>query len=42
MLASSVDYNDFVGRYGRRPVQNGVIKVGSPIQVCDGHNPDVQ
>lgn len=21
--------------------QNGVIKVGSPIQVCDWHNPDV-
>ena len=41
MLVSSVDYNDFVGRMGVGRVQNGVIKVGSPIQVCDWHNPDV-
>ena len=41
MLVSSVDFNDFVGRLGDGRVQNGVIKVGSPIQVCDWHNPDV-
>ena len=41
MLCSSVDYNDFVGRMGVGRVQNGVIKVGSAIQVCDWHNPDV-
>ena len=41
MLVSSVDYNDFVGRMGVGRVQNGVIKVGSAIQVCDWHNPDV-
>ena len=41
MLVSSVDYNEFVGRMGVGRVQNGVIKVGSPVQVCDWHNPDV-
>ena len=41
MLVSSVDYNDFVGRMGVGRVQNGVIKVGPAIQVCDWHNPDV-
>ena len=41
MLVSSVDYNDFVGRMGVGRVQNGVIKVGSAVQVCDWHNPDV-
>ena len=39
MLVSSVDYNDFVGRMGVGRVQNGVIKVGSPIQSATGSNP---
>ena len=33
--------NEFVGRMGVGRVQNGVIKVGSAVQVCDWHNPDV-
>ena len=42
MLVSSVDYNEFVGRMGVGRVQNGVIKVGQSVQVCDWHNPDVR
>ena len=42
MLVSSVDYNEFVGRMGVGRVQNGVIKVGQTVQVCDWHNPDVR
>ena len=41
MLVSSVDYNDFVGRMGVGRVQNGIIKVGQAVQVCDWHNPDL-
>lgn len=41
MLCSSVDYNDFVGRIGIGRVQNGKIKVGQEVQVCDFHDPDV-
>ena len=41
MLVSSVDYNDFVGRIGIGRIQNGNLKVGQDVQVCDWHNPDV-
>ena len=41
MLCSSVDYNDFVGRIGIGRIQNGTLKVGQDVQVCDWHNPDV-
>ena len=41
MLVSSVDYNEFVGRIGIGRIQNGVVKVGQDVQVCDWHNPDV-
>ena len=41
MLVSSVDYNDFVGRMGVGRIQNGVVKVGQQVQVCDWHNPDL-
>ena len=41
MLCSSVDYNDFVGRIGIGRIQNGNLKVGQDVQVCDCHNPDV-
>ena len=41
MLCSSVDYNDFVGRIGIGRIQNGNLKVGQDVQVCDWHNPDV-
>ena len=42
MLCSSVDYNDFVGRIGIGRIQNGNLKVGQDVQVCDWHNPDVR
>ena len=41
MLCSSVDYNDFVGRIGIGRIQNGRLKVGQDVQVCDWHNQDV-
>ena len=41
MLCSSVDYNDFVGRIGIGRIQNGNLKVGQDVQVCDWHTPDV-
>ncbi len=41
MLCSSVDYNEFVGRIGIGRVQNGSVKVGQDVVVCDYHNPDV-
>ena len=41
MLCSSVDYNDFVGRIGIGRIQNGNLKVGQDVQVCDWQNPDV-
>jgi GTP-binding protein len=41
MLVSSVDYNDFVGRMGVGRIQNGSLKVGQSVQVCDWHHPDV-
>ncbi len=39
MLVSSVDYNDYVGRMGVGRIQNGVLKVGQQVQVCDWHDP---
>ena len=41
MLCSSVDYNDFVGRIGIGRIQNGRLKVGQDVQVCDWHDQDV-
>ena len=41
MLCSSVDYNDFVGRIGIGRIQNGTVKVGQDVVVCDYHDPDV-
>ena len=39
MLCSSVDYNEFVGRIGIGRIQNGRMKVGQDVQVCDWHDP---
>ncbi len=39
MLVSSVDYNDYVGRMGVGRIQNGVLRVGQQVQVCDWHDP---
>ncbi|MBU3805665.1 MAG: translational GTPase TypA [Candidatus Fournierella pullistercoris] len=41
MLCSSVDYNEFVGRIGIGRIQNGRMKVGQEVQVCDWHDPNV-
>ena len=41
MLCSSVDYNEFVGRIGIGRIQNGRMKVGQDVQVCDWHDPSV-
>ena len=38
MLCSSVDYNEFVGRIGIGRIQNGRMKVGQDVQVCDWHD----
>ena len=42
MLCSSVDYNDFVGRFGIGRITNGTAKVGEDVVVCDWHNPDLR
>lgn len=41
MLCSSVDYNEFVGRIGIGRVENGTIKVGQDVTVCDYHDHDL-
>lgn len=41
MLCSSVDYNDFVGRIGIGRVENGSIRVGQEVSVCDWHDKDL-
>lgn len=38
MLVSSIDYNDYVGRIGIGRVENGVIKVGQDVAVCNYHS----
>lgn len=38
MLCSSVDYNEFVGRIGIGRVENGTIKVGQDVLMCDYHD----
>ena len=38
MLCSSIDYNEFVGRIGIGRVENGTIKVGQDVNVCDWHD----
>ena len=42
MLCSSVDYNDFVGRMGVGRIQDGTVKVGDAVQVCDWHDESVK
>ena len=41
MLCSSIDYNDFVGRIGIGRVENGRVRVGQDVVVCDWHDPDL-
>ncbi len=40
LLVSSIDYNDYVGRIGIGRIENGVVKVGSEVVMCNYHNPD--
>ncbi len=40
LLVSSIDYNDYVGRIGIGRVENGIIKVGQEVSVCNYHNPE--
>ena len=42
MLCSSVDYNDFVGRMGVGRIQDGTVKVGDAVQVCDWQDESVK
>lgn len=37
MLVSSIDYNDYVGRIGIGRVENGIIKVGQDVSICNYH-----
>ena len=41
LLCSSIDYNDFVGRIGIGRVENGTIKVGQDVAICDWHDKDL-
>ncbi len=40
LLVSAIDYNDYVGRIGIGRVENGTIKVGQEVALCNYHNPD--
>lgn len=40
MLVSSIDYNDYVGRIGIGRIDNGMLKVGQEVSVCNYHEPD--
>lgn len=39
LLVSSIDYNDYVGRIGIGRVENGSIRVGSDVVICNYHDP---
>ena len=41
MLCSSIDYNDFVGRIAIGRGENGRVRVGQDVVVCDWHDPDL-
>lgn len=41
MLVSSIDYNDYVGRIGVGRVENGVIRTGQDIVMCNYHTPEL-
>ena len=38
MLVSSIDYNDYVGRIGIGRVDNGILKVGQTVAICNYHS----
>ncbi len=38
LLASSVDYNDYVGRIGIGRIENGTLQTGAEVLLCDWHD----
>ncbi|MDL2254059.1 translational GTPase TypA [Ruminococcaceae bacterium OttesenSCG-928-I18] len=42
MLASSIDYNDYVGRIGIGRVENGVIRQNMDVAIVDANDPSLQ
>lgn len=38
ILVSSIDYNEYVGRIGIGRVENGVVKVGQEVAICNYHS----
>ena len=40
VLVSSIDYNEYVGRIGIGRVENGVIRVGREVSICNWHDPN--
>ena len=41
VLISTIDYNEYVGRIGIGRVENGSIRVGQEVSVCDWHDKDL-
>ena len=39
ILVSSIDYNDYVGRIGIGRIEQGTVRVGQEVAVCNYHNP---
>ena len=42
LLVSAIDYNDYVGRIGIGRVENGTVKVGNDVVMCNYHNPELK
>ena len=42
LLVSSIDYNEYVGRIGIGRVENGSVKVGQDVMICNYHHPEEQ
>ncbi len=40
ILISTIDYNEYVGRIGVGKVDNGVIRTGQEVIICNHHEPD--
>ena len=40
ILVSSIDYNEYVGRIGIGRIENGVVKVGQDVTICNYHSED--
>ncbi len=40
LLVSTIDYNEYVGRIGIGKVDNGSIRTGQEVVICNHHDPD--